>query len=220
MTKHGSRREGLTHVDGILLTHSHNDHIGGIDELRQLNNRMKRSISLYGNAETLAGVRDRYRYLFQAGVQVGGGLPSVELHEVTPFVPFDPAPQLNGGAGSGVAVTPVPVLHGALGILGYWFGTASRLAYITDASKLPHETTAFLGNGAHPRTLVINALRHEEHPTHLTVAQALGVVREINPGRAFFVHFSHAVSHETLLAELPENVRPAYDGLKLEIPLN
>jgi phosphoribosyl 1,2-cyclic phosphate phosphodiesterase len=197
------RQQALRHridrVDAVLYTHSHADHILGMDEVRMYNWRQRTTIPLHGNAETLANIRRTFWYAFEP-VQQGGGTPRVELLEVTgPFRvgPFD--------------VTPVPLLHGELEVLGYRFGS---FAYCTDVGRIPEESVDLLQD---LDTLVITALRHQPHPAHQTVEQALEWIERLAPREAWLTHMTHDLEHEQLEAETPENVHAAHDGLVLDL---
>jgi phosphoribosyl 1,2-cyclic phosphate phosphodiesterase len=186
---------GLAHLDALLLTHAHFDHVAGIDDLRPLNMRNQSATPLYGSPATLQSVRERFSYAF-AKEATGSSRPSLELQAVDG--PFEAAGQM---------VIPVPIMHGSLPILGYRIG---NLGYITDASFIPPESLALLRD---LDVLVLNALRHEPHPTHFSLAQALDVIAELRPRRAFLVHMTHDIDHESVSAGLPPGVALAYDGL-------
>ncbi|MBP5718849.1 MAG: MBL fold metallo-hydrolase, partial [Abditibacteriota bacterium] len=111
----------------------------------------------------------------------------------------------------GVKVVPVPVMHGKLPILGYRIG---NFAYVTDCSYAPPESIELIKG---VDTLVFGTIRYDEHPTHMNVDQACAFVKEIGAGRAYFTHMSHKLDYDVLTETLPENIRPAYDGLKIEI---
>ena len=189
-------------LHGILLTHEHQDHIGGIDDLRPLNYRMGSAIPLYGLTRTIEAIKKRFHYAF---AQHGGGSsrPQVDIHQITPWQEFTIA---------NMPILPLPISHGSLDILGFKIG---KLAYITDASDIdPDVCRAIQGVD----TLIINALRDEPHPMHLSFDQALDYVDLIAPRRAFFVHLTHGVRHAELVSRLPAHVQPAYDGLLIEVP--
>jgi len=198
------RLQALQHqihwLDGILLTHGHHDHIGGIDDLRQLNFLMQRSINLYGNALALAEVRTRFDYIFKH-TQKGGGKPQLELHEINAPTPLSV---------NGQTIVPLAVLHGELPILGFQF---DGLSYITDASALPPATMQAL---QHTDVLVLNALRLLPHSTHFSLAEALAIIRDLQPRRAYLIHLTHDLKHADIAHTLPPNVFLAHDNLTIE----
>lgn len=196
-------RHDIRRVDALLVTHSHYDHIGGIDELRQINWLMGKPVDVYGNAQTTAEIRERFAYIFRKTTPVGGGLPKLELHDVSVGQTFRAAD---------TDVLPVEVLHGKTSILGYVVG---KLAYITDASELPLETLDRLRE-AGLSVLVLNALRYKPHSTHFNLEQALETASKIRAQRTYFIHFTHNVMQSVIEKELPANVFAAYDGLTVE----
>lgn len=190
---------GVTHIDGVLITHAHQDHIGGIDELRQVNFIMGKELEVYGNTLALEEITRRFDYIFKP-TQEGGGKPKIRLNEVTSeFNVRD------------TAVIPVPVLHGGIPILGYRIG---NLSYITDASSIPPESMDLLKG---TEVLVINALRPEPHPTHFSLEQALGTAAKIGPRKTYLVHMTHHFKQEKDGGKLPKDVFFAYDGLKAQV---
>jgi phosphoribosyl 1,2-cyclic phosphate phosphodiesterase len=193
-------RERVAHIDAVLLTHAHADHIGGIDDLRPFTMRSGTPLPLYGNAGTLERVRHMFDYAFDPAPSLSTR-PSLETRTLD-------GPMTVGAA----RVEPFEVLHGTHSIVGYRFGS---LAYITDASALPPETMRRL-TGLH--TLVINALRYTPHPLHLTVDEALGIVAELEPRQAYFVHITHDLDHTTANRAQPPHAQLAYDGQVIEVP--
>jgi phosphoribosyl 1,2-cyclic phosphate phosphodiesterase len=200
------RMQALTHnvkrVDAIVYTHSHADHIMGLDEVRRFNALQKSAIPCYGDERTLNDLRRIYSYIFNPDTPRAGGIPQVVTARVV------------GEFCVGEATfVPVPVLHGSRTILGYRIGS---FAYLTDCSGIP-ETSWPLLSGV--RTLVLDALRERPHPTHLSVEQALAVVAKLKPERAMFTHMCHDLPHAATCARLPAGVQLAYDGLTFEIDL-
>jgi phosphoribosyl 1,2-cyclic phosphate phosphodiesterase len=188
-------------IDAILFTHSHADHVFGLDDVRRFNKMQKATIPCYADELTLRDVRRTFSYIFDTDTPKGGGLPKITLTRV-------------GGTFSlgGRDIVPVPVMHGARPILGYRIGS---FAYLTDCSFIP-DTSWPLLDGV--RTLVIDALRERPHSTHFNVEQALAAAARIGAERTYFTHISHDLGHAATCARLPRGVELAYDGLILETP--
>ena len=193
-------RAGIERIDAILYTHSHADHILGLDDVRPFNYRQRQSIPIYAMEETLAAIRRVFQYAFDEA-PTESSIPRLNLHA------------LNGEALElfGLDFTPIPLMHGKNVILGFRFGPA---AYLTDHSEIPEESKAKLRD---LDVLFLDALRHRPHPTHSTVERSLGWVKELNPRRAFFTHICHDLPHEGTEAGFPPHVHLAYDGLEIEV---
>jgi phosphoribosyl 1,2-cyclic phosphate phosphodiesterase len=198
------RQQALTHgvsrVDAILYTHSHADHVMGLDEVRRFNMIQRGAIPAYGDARTLADLRRTFHYIFNPPAERGGGIPQIALHQIDG--PFELG---------GVGIVPVPILHGPRPILGYRVGA---FAYLTDCNAIP-DTSWPLLEGLD--SLVLDALRHRPHPTHYTVGQALDVISRLAPRRSYLTHICHDLPHAATNRSLPAGVELAYDGLRLEI---
>ena len=195
-------RENITQVDAVFYTHTHADHILGIDDLRPLSYRHKPDrLPLYARPEAAAFLRKMFAYIFDANYKFGG-LPQLELK------PIDGSVEVFG-----VRFDPVLVIHGDTQIYGYRFGSA---AYLTDHSEIPD---ASLHQLERLDILFLDALRHKPHPTHSTVKNSLKIVERLKPKRAFFTHICHDLGHEATNATLPKNVRLAHDGLKMEFEI-
>ena len=190
-------------VDAILFTHSHADHVMGLDDVRRFNQMQKAAIPCYADAGTLASLRQMFAYVFNPPGQVGGGLPQLVLHEIA-------GPWSIGDA----RIVPVPLWHGKLPVLGFRVGA---FAYLTDCNRIPDESWALLTSEGGVRTIILDALRHRPHSTHFSVAEALDVVSRMKPERAYFTHICHDLPHAATCARLPAGVELAYDGLELEI---
>jgi phosphoribosyl 1,2-cyclic phosphate phosphodiesterase len=193
-------RFGIRRLDAILFTHSHADHVLGLDEVRRFNKLQKEAIPCYADAATIADVRHTFSYIFDAATPRGGGIPKIVLnHLVGPF------------SLGGMEIVPVPIMHGSRPILGFRIGS---FAYLTDCSSIPDASWPLL---AGVRTLVLDALRERAHSTHFSVPEAVAAAARIGADRTYFTHMSHDLSHAETCARLPRGVELAYDGLVLEI---
>jgi phosphoribosyl 1,2-cyclic phosphate phosphodiesterase len=191
---------GLTRVDAILFTHSHVDHILGLDEVRRFNILQRAAIPAHADAATAADLRRTFHYVFDPPAERGGGVPQIDLAIIDG--PFDAA---------GVQVVPVPLMHGPRSILGFRFGT---FAYLTDCNRIPDESWPLLDG---LEVLVLDALRHRKHPTHFTVAESLEVVQRLQPHRTLFTHMCHDLPHAATNASLPAGVELAHDGMRIDV---
>jgi phosphoribosyl 1,2-cyclic phosphate phosphodiesterase len=195
-------REHIRKLDAVLYTHSHADHILGLDDLRPLSYRHKpNKLPLYARPEAAEFIRNMFSYIFDADYKFGG-LAQVELKS------FHGPVELFGAR-----FEPIPVIHGETEIDGFRFGSA---AYLTDHSSVPE---ASMGKLQNLDILFLDALRHIPHPTHSTVENSVRIVERLQPKRAFFTHICHDLSHEATNASLPPNVRLSYDGLKLDFEI-
>jgi phosphoribosyl 1,2-cyclic phosphate phosphodiesterase len=192
------------HVDAVLYTHEHADHIAGIDDLRIFSVKGRRPLPLYGPPEAIAQLRESFRYIFDAAVTPyeGTSKPTLVPHVIEPGLPVDVA---------GVPVLPLAFRHGHARVYGYRIGD---LAYITDVKEVPEAERAKLQG---LKVLVLNALWWRPHPTHLSIGEAVEVARALGAERTFLTHLSHETGHAQLAAELPEGISPAYDGLVVEV---
>ena len=192
-------RHDVTHLEAILVTHAHRDHVGGLDDVRALNYLQHSSMEVYLNAVAATALRRDYAYIFAPHDYPG--LPEVNLHVAEgPFVVDD------------VTVMPIALMHKDLPILGYRIGS---MAYLTDVNYIPPESMVQLDG---VDTLVINALRKEKHWSHFCLTEALAVIKQLRPARAYLTHISHEMGlHADVQAELPENVFLAYDNLQVEL---
>jgi phosphoribosyl 1,2-cyclic phosphate phosphodiesterase len=194
-------RFGLTRIDAVLYTHSHADHILGLDELRRFNTLQKATIPLYGDERTMIDLRRIFSYAFTPPREPG--------HEYVPqLAPF----VLDGPLSvAGTEVRPVPVQHGKRTINGFRFGA---FAYLTDCNAIP-ETSWPLLEGLD--VVVVDALRERPHASHFCLDQAVEAATRIGARRTYFTHMAHDLGHAATCARLPEGMALAHDGLRLTI---
>jgi len=191
-------RAGIKRVDAVLYTHSHADHILGLDDLRPFNLKQG-DIPLYANRATQEMLRRAFPYVFGQATRHSSA-PSVDLREINgPFELF------------GRRILPLPVAHGEMEVLGFRVG---RAAYLTDFSAIPPPVMEQLRE---LDLLVLDALRDRPHPNHSTVENSVALVRELRPRRAYFTHIAHDLAHEETNRRLPPGVELAYDGLAAEV---
>ena len=201
-------RAHITHLDALLVTHSHADHIHGLDDLRIFT--MHANIPVYGNKQTIKDITNRFDYVFTPTME-GGGKPQLELITVN-----TDAGQAREIMVAGKKIIPIPLYHGSLPILGWRCGDT---AYLTDCNEIP-ETSYELLEGC--TNLVIDALRFRPHSTHFSFDEALAQIDRIKPENAFFTHLCHDFSHNGIKNWLRQNapgkkIEPAYDGLRITI---
>ena len=191
-------RHPIPRLDFLLYTHSHSDHLMGLDDIRPFNFRQRESIRAYASVHTAKAVRRAFSYIWDA-TQIGGGKPQLELVQIDgPF------------SHDGIEIVPLPVAHGNWTIFGFRIGP---FAYITDTNGIPPDTMKLLEG---VDTLALDGLRPSPpHPTHFTIDEAVDVARRIGARTTYLIHLTHEVEHEEVEAELPEGVQLAYDGLEL-----
>ena len=198
------RLDDFKPIDAVLVTHEHYDHVGGLDDLRPY--CRFRDIPVYAEAYVTQRLRERIPYCFAEHPYPG--VPRILLEEITPDVPF----YVSNTAGKKVEIFPVRVMHGKLPILGY---RIEKMAWITDMLTMPEMEYEHLRD---LDVLVMNALREKPHPTHQTLAEAIGNVNRLSPKEAYFIHMSHhAGLHEEIDRKLPQGMHFAYDGLTLTL---
>ena len=193
-------RARIDRLDAVLYTHSHADHILGLDDLRPFNFMQREPVPIYLTEETLAVIQRCFSYVFQAG-PTESSRPKIDVRTFVsePINLF------------GVVFQPVRLNHGRGTTHGFRFG---RCAYLTDHSDIPAESLAFLND---LDVLFLDALRHKPHPTHTTLERAVEWVEQLKPRRAFLTHMSHDLGHARTEELLPPHIRLAYDGLEIEM---
>jgi len=194
---------GVTRVDAILYTHSHADHIMGLDDVRRFNVMQDGAIPAYADERTTNDLKRSFSYIFNPPEEKGGGIPQISLTTI------------NGAFNvGGVNVRTVPIFHGARPVLGFRFGS---FAYLTDCNRIADEAWPLLVG---LDILILDALRHRPHPTHFSVAEALQVVERVKPRQTYLTHICHDLPHAATNASLPAGVELAYDGLALPIEVD
>jgi phosphoribosyl 1,2-cyclic phosphate phosphodiesterase len=195
-------REKLNRLDAVVYTHSHTDHMMGFDDLRPFCPD-GRPLSVYASAETMADLERVFAFAFKQRTGVPG--------YVTPRPHLVDAPFTLGTT----VLTPLRLMHGRAHVNGYLFETQGRkvAAYLSDCKEVPAPVIERI---AGVEALIIDALRYRDHPTHLSVSEALAVAARVMPGATWFTHICHELGHASTEAELPAGTRIAYDGLKLE----
>ena len=195
---------GIDRIDAVLYTHDHADHTHGIDDLRAISVRRHGPLPMYGSRETLDSLARKFVYIFDDSVRAAPGTSKPEARP-TALEPY--APAVIGDA----EIIPLEVPHGPASVFGYRIGP---LGYITDAKLVPQKAVEALA-GVH--VLVLNALFHTEHPTHLSIPEAIRVAQAIGAERTYLTHLTHDNFHADLEAELPRGISPAFDGLTVRI---
>ena len=192
-------RSNVQKLDAILFTHQHRDHIAGLDDVRSFNFKQNKAIPIYGNDLVIDQIKREFHYVFESNYP---GIPQLEINQIdkSPF------------SIRNLPIDPIEVLHHKLPVLGFRIGS---LTYITDANTI---ATAEMKKIYGTKTLVINALQKDDHISHFTLDEALEVIADIKPEKAYLTHMSHNMGlHQEISKELPENVFLAYDGLSITV---
>ena len=191
-------REHVTRLDAIILTHEHKDHIAGMDDVRAFNYKSQDAIDIYSEERVQKVIKKEYSYVFSEYQYPG--IPKMRLNTITEH-------SFNI---KNIAIIPIRVFHYRLPVYGFRVG---NFAYITDANYIPEESKEKLYG---VKYLVINALRKEKHISHFSLREAIDIIREISPKKAFITHMSHQMGlHADVSKELPPEIALAYDGLSI-----
>lgn len=194
-------RENVTSLDAIIFTHEHKDHIAGLDDVRAFNFKQQRDMPVYCTENVERAIRNEFHYIFLENSYPG--IPKIDLNRITQNVTF----QLDD-----LEFIPVEVMHYKMPVLGFRIGD---FAYITDAKSISDEELNKLKG---VKTLIVNALRREEHISHFNLREALEFISHVNPEQAFLTHISHLFGqHKDIIAELPDRISVAYDGMKIVV---
>ena len=196
---------GVDHVDAVLFTHAHADHVHGIDDLRALSVRQGTALAAYGSRATMMELIGKFPYIFDPSivVPVGTSKPELKAHVLEPG---------STTVIAGVTVLALALPHGDHQVFGYRIGA---MAYLTDVKTIPDAAIAAL---AGLDVLVLNALLSRPHPLHLSVPEAIAAAQRVGARRTFFTHLTHENTHVALAAQLPSGITPAYDGLVIDLP--
>ncbi len=196
---------GVDHVDAVLFTHAHADHVHGIDDLRALSVRQGAMLPAYGSGATMADLVAKFPYIFDPSilVPVGTSKPELAAHVLEPGTSASIA---------GVPVLPLSLPHGDHQVFGYRVGA---VAYLTDVKAIPDSVMEALQG---LEVLVLNALLSRPHPLHLSIPEAVAAAQRVGARRTLFTHLTHETTHAALAAKLPAGIAPAYDGLVIDLP--
>jgi phosphoribosyl 1,2-cyclic phosphate phosphodiesterase len=199
------RQQMLTHqvqkIDAVLLTHEHNDHIAGVDDIRPFNFKQEAKIPFYALSRTIEDLKIKYAYIFAADPYPGA--PGIVCHNISPNFPFK--------IGNQLIAKPIHVMHGTLPILGF---RIFDFAYITDASQLDEDALQSLKD---LKVLVINALQYKKHYSHFNFDEAVAMAKIIGAETTYLTHISHHLGlYHDIVEKCPPNIFPGFDGLVVE----
>jgi phosphoribosyl 1,2-cyclic phosphate phosphodiesterase len=195
-------RAGIRHLDAVLLTHTHADHVLGLDDMRAFTERAGQPMPIYGSASSIADVQRMFPYAC-TDKPAWHSLPNFRLHAVEPGTEFEAA---------GLRVRCVELPHGRAKVLGFVFGR--QFAYLTDCSAIASDVVQSLKDVT---VLALDGLRHRPHPTHLTIEAACEIAVQVNAKLTLLTHLCHEVDHVEAEKQLPDRVRIAHDNLRIQV---
>ncbi len=199
---------GVEHIDAVLYTHSHADHVHGIDDLRGFVLHNKRRTPIWADAETMERIKEGFRYCLEQAP--GSSYPPIVKANI---IDSELSPIAVTGAGGTIPIQPLLQVHGSIHSLGFRIG---NVAYCSDVSDFPEETVTKLGG---LDVLVIDTLQYKFHPSHLSLEQSLGWIERFGAKEAVLTHMHVPLDYDTVLRDTPDHVQPAYDGMRIEIEL-
>ena len=194
-------RENIQTLNAIVLTHEHNDHVIGLDDVRPFNFMQREAMTIYAKKEVGEELRKRFAYVFAEKKYPGA--PQVHIRHINKNLPFEV---------EGIPFTPIEVLHGKLPVLGF---RIKDFTYLTDIKTIaPEELEKVFGT----KYLIISALHHKPHYSHLSLGEAISIIQKVNPKHAFITHISHRMGlYDSVSKILPSNISLAYDGMRIEL---
>ncbi len=195
-------REDIRHIDAVFYTHSHADHLHGIDDLRGFNLHSRKPIPLYGSEQTLATIRTSFSYIFDKS-EPASYIPRLELHPITEATEL-----------FGLKIIPIAMQHGRMQTFGYRCGP---FAYLTDCNVIPPSSLELLDD---LEVLILDGLRFTPHSTHFNIPQAIEMAQKIGAKQTLLTHLSHEVDHPVHDQQLPDGVNLAYDGQQFNFSIN
>ncbi|MCK4663337.1 MAG: MBL fold metallo-hydrolase [Bacteroidales bacterium] len=193
-------REDVRNLDAVLVTHEHKDHIAGLDDIRSFNYLQNKPMDIFAESRVLEALKREYAYVFAK--EKYPGIPEVKLHEIE-------NKEFNV---NGIKILPIRVMHRKLPVFGF---RIKNFTYISDANYISEEEKQKIKGS---KIIVLNALRKEKHISHFSLSEAVSLIKELNPEKAYLTHISHKMGlHNDIQKELPENIMLSYDGLILQI---